>query len=157
MPRCQAWADRSTAFGNGLNVTQALSAAKAAEKAARESYGRLLSLLASRSGDLAGAQDALADAFRSALETWGAKGVPDNPEAWLLTVARNRQHDVRGSAAARTSVPLIEDDINAMFLIQTPTDRDAIPDDRMKLLFVCAHPAIDAAMRAPLMLQTVLG
>jgi predicted RNA polymerase sigma factor len=138
-------------------MTQGSRASKAAEKAARESYGRLLALLASRSGDLAGAQDALADAFRSALETWGAKGVPYNPEAWLFTVARNRQHDMRGSAAARTSVPLNEEEIDAMFLTQTPADRDAIPDDRMKLLFVCAHPAIDSAMRAPLMLQTVLG
>jgi predicted RNA polymerase sigma factor len=135
----------------------AQAAKHAAARAARDSYGRLLALLASRSGDLAGAQDALADAFHSALQTWPAQGVPTNPEAWLLTVARNRQRDVHGSAAHRTSVPLVEEEIDAMFLTAAEVDNDAIPDDRMKLLFVCAHPAIDSSLRAPLMLQTVLG
>jgi predicted RNA polymerase sigma factor len=129
-------------------------AARAA-RAARESYGRLLALVASRSGDLAGAEDALADAFRMALETWPERGIPDNPEAWLLTCARNRQTDVWRSAAARTSVPLDLDEIETALVAEI--DPDAIPDDRMKLLFVCAHPAVDAALRAPLMLQTVLG
>ena len=131
------------------------SSAQQAEKAARESYGLLLSLVASRSGDLAGAEDALADAFAAALTQWPERGVPDNPQAWLLTVARHRQLDVLRSAAARTRVALDEDEIEAMFLVET--DPDEIPDQRLKLLFVCAHPAIDAAARAPLMMQTVLG
>ncbi|MBL8344835.1 MAG: RNA polymerase subunit sigma-70 [Rubrivivax sp.] len=130
-------------------------AAALAAQTARDSYGRLLSLVASRSGDLAGAQDALADAFRAALEQWPARGVPDNPQAWLLTVARNRQLDVVRSAAARTSVPLDEEAIETMFLVDP--DPDAIPDQRLKLLFVCAHPAIEEGVRAPLMMQTVLG
>ncbi len=161
MPRCQARIDRGAAFGHGLKVTQntpiSRSAERAVEAAARDSYGRLLSLLASRGADLAGAQDALAEAFRGALEQWGTQGVPNNPEAWLLTVARNQQRDVRGSAAVRTSLPMDEDEMDAMFITAACIDLDAIPDDRLKLLFVCAHPAIDAAMRAPLMLQTVLG
>jgi RNA polymerase sigma-70 factor (ECF subfamily) len=131
------------------------AAAAHAARAARESYGRLLALLASRSGDLAGAEDALADAFRMALETWPERGIPGNPEAWLLTCARNRQTDVWRSAAARTSVPLDLDEIDTVLV--SDIDPDAIPDDRMKLLFVCAHPAVDAALRAPLMLQSVLG
>ena len=130
-------------------------AAHQAEKAARECYGRLLSLVASRSGDLAGAEDALADAFAAALTQWPERGVPDNPQAWLLTAARHRQLDVLRSAATRTRVTLDEDEIEAMFLVET--DPDEIPDQRLKLLFVCAHPAIDAAVRAPLMMQTVLG
>lgn len=131
----------------------------AAAHAARTSYGRLLSLLASRSGDLAGAQDALAEAFRAALETWPLRGVPDNPDAWLLTTARNRLSDVRRSAAARTSVELDENDLDSAVdsALVSDVDLDAIPDDRMKLLFVCAHPAIDDGLRAPMMLQTVLG
>lgn len=130
-------------------------AADQAATAARDSYGRLLAMLASRSGDVAGAEDALADAFAAALALWPARGVPDNPQAWLLTVARNRQLDVRRSAAARTSVPLDEEQIEAMFLADP--DPDEIPDQRLKLLFVCAHPAIDPGVRAPLMMQTVLG
>lgn len=139
-----------------LAVDQAArTAASAAAQTARESYGRLLSLVASRSGDLAGAEDALSDAFAAALAQWPTRGVPDNPQAWLLTVARNRQLDVLRSAAARTRADLIEEELEAMFLVDA--DPDEIPDHRLKLLFVCAHPAIDAAVRAPLMMQTVLG
>ncbi len=130
-------------------------AANHAAQAARESYGRLLAMLASRSGDVAAAEDALAEAFATALELWPTRGVPDNPQAWLLTVARNRQLDVLRSAAARSSVPLDEETIEAMFLVDP--DADEIPDQRLKLLFVCAHPAIDPSVRAPLMMQTVLG
>jgi predicted RNA polymerase sigma factor len=122
---------------------------------ARRSYGRLLALLASRSGDLAGSEDALAEAFAQAIEAWPNKGVPTNPEAWLMTVAKNRQLDVWRSAAHQTSVPLIEEEVEDVLV--TDVDHDAIPDERLKLLFVCAHPAIDSALRAPLMLQTVLG
>lgn len=136
--------------------TESAAAARAsARDCARTSYGRLLSLLASRTGDLGGAEDALADAFRVALETWPERGIPDNPDAWLLTTARNRLADVRRSAAARTSVELDDNEIEAALI--SDVDLDAIPDDRMKLLFVCAHPAIDDALRAPMMLQTVLG
>ena len=126
-----------------------------AERAARESYGRLLALLASRSGDLAAAEDALADAFRAALETWPHQGVPDNPQAWLLTTARRRQIDGRRSAASRTSVSVDADELD--HFAAPDGDPPTIPDERLKLMFVCAHPAIDAAARTPLMLQTVLG
>ena len=73
-----------------------------AETAARTSYGRLLALLAARTHDLASAEDALADAFERALARWPVDGVPDDPDAWLLTVARNRQRDRWRSAAERT-------------------------------------------------------
>ena len=66
---------------------------RAAERVARESYGRLLAFLAVRTRDVAGAEDALADAFAAALRTWPERGVPDNPAAWLLTAARHRQTD----------------------------------------------------------------
>ena len=130
-------------------------ATSTAAQAARESYGRLLSLVASCSGDLAGAEDALSDAFAAALTQWPLHGVPDKPLAWLLTVARHRQLDVARSAATRTRVDLADEEFEALFLENT--DLDEIPDQRLKLLFVCAHPAIDAAVRAPLMMQTVLG
>ncbi len=132
-----------------------------AEELARAAYGRLLAILAARDGDIEPAEDCLAEAFSQALRTWPETGVPSNPAAWLLTVARNRQRDVRRSAAHRLSDPL--DDVarggalgDALSTMQE-LDPDAIPDRRLALLFVCAHPAIDPAVRTPLMLQVVLG
>ncbi|GAA0626603.1 RNA polymerase subunit sigma-70 [Kribbella sandramycini] len=129
--------------------------ADAAEQVARTSYGRLIALLAASTGDLALAEDALASAFERALSTWPDDGVPANPEGWLLTVARNRQRDTWKSAAHRTSDPLefAADQVSPL----DDLDPEAIGDRRLELLFVCAHPAIDAAIRTPLMLQTVLG
>lgn len=117
-------------------------------------------MVAARSGDIAGAEDVLADAFHQALEQWPSRGVPENPEGWLLTVARRRQIDVGRSAEHRLRSDAEID------LLQIPADdghAEALPpsegfaDERMKLLFVCAHPAIDETMRTPLMLQTLLG
>ncbi|MGH9630143.1 MAG: RNA polymerase sigma factor [Bryobacteraceae bacterium] len=133
------------------------SATRAAvEATARNSYGRLIAFLAARSGDVAGAEDALGDAFVAALERWPGDGIPQKPEAWLLHVARNRLID----AARRNRVRQQSE----MFLQQIAEEAQAVaagpghfPDERLKLLFVCAHPAIDRAARTPLMLQTVLG
>ncbi|HEX9040307.1 MAG TPA: DUF6596 domain-containing protein [Trebonia sp.] len=123
--------------------------------AARDSYGRLLALLAASTGDLAAAEDALADAFERALRTWPSQGVPASPDAWLLTVARNRLRDEWKSARAQRTVPLdAAPDALAPF---DDVDLDAIPDRRLELMLVCAHPAIDRAVRTPLMLNTVLG
>jgi len=128
----------------------------AAEAAARSSYGRLVAYLAARSHDLSAAEDALADAFRSALETWPRDGVPIKPEAWLLTAAHRKMVDARRHdrvlLAASSTLKLLADEGRNKG--ETP---DAFPDERLKLLFVCAHPAIDRAARTPLMLQTVLG
>ncbi len=120
-----------------------------AEAAARTSYGRLLALLAARTHDLAAAEDALAEAFERALIRWPVDGVPDDPDAWLLTVARNRQRDRWKSAAARSSVPFDE------AVHDGPASGEA-PDRRLELLLVCAHPDL-AAASVPLMLNTVLG
>ncbi len=126
-----------------------------AAEVARTSYGRLLAVLAAGTRDLTLAEDVLADAFERAMRTWPASGLPDNPQGWLLTVARNRLRDVVGSAATRTSIPLEPDDLRLAVL--TAVDLEQIPDKRLELLFVCAHPAIDRAIRTPLMLDTVLG
>jgi RNA polymerase sigma-70 factor (ECF subfamily) len=134
------------------------AARETAERAARASYGRLVAVLASRTRDVALAEDALADAFERALRTWPESGVPESPEGWLLTVARHRQSDVLGSAAWRRSDALPED--GALGLASSPLDDhdpEDIPDKRLELLFACAHPAIDPAVRTPLMLQVVLG
>lgn len=121
---------------------------------ARASYGRLVAFIAARTGDVAAAEDALSDAFAAALTTWPVQGVPDNPQAWLLTVARRRMIDTgrrsRTSVEAAAHLRLLAEEGAA----EAST---AVPDDRLALMFVCAHPAIDLAVRAPLMLQTVLG
>jgi predicted RNA polymerase sigma factor len=124
-----------------------------AERVARASYGRLVALLAASTRDIALAEDALADAFERALSTWPTTGVPDNPQGWLVTVSRNRIRDVLASAAVRTAAPL-EDHVPATL---TEPSLDTIPDKRLELLFVCAHPAISPEVRTPLMLQVVLG
>jgi RNA polymerase sigma-70 factor (ECF subfamily) len=132
------------------------AARRAVERAARDSYGRLLAILAARSRDIAAAEDALADAFRSALETWPRDGVPDQPQAWLLTAARRRLIDAARNAQVRDAA---SDELQyALELAQHDAgEPEMFPDERLKLLFVCAHPAIDPAARTPLMLQTVLG
>jgi RNA polymerase sigma-70 factor (ECF subfamily) len=116
------------------------------------SYGRLLALLAAPSGDIAAAEDAIADALERALTRWPADGVPANPEGWVLTVARNRLRDHWKSHAYRMTDPLPEIPSGA-----TEFDADVIPDRRLELMLVCAHPAIAVNCRTPLMLQTVLG
>lgn len=138
------------------DAAQALPAARAAEDAARRSYGKLVAFLAARTGDVAGAEDALAEAFAIALAEWPVRGVPHTPDAWLLTVARRRlvdairQRRLQDGAAEHLSL-----------LAELADNGDeaatAIPDQRLGLLFACAHPGIDAGVRAPLMLQVVLG
>lgn len=123
--------------------------ARAAEDAARASYGKLVAMLAARTGDITAAEDALAEAFVQALRTWPTSGIPDRPEAWLLTTAKNRRID----AARRDKRIDFTDEVPEM----TAHEQIDFPDDRLKLMFVCAHPAIDEALRTPLMLQTVLG
>ncbi|HEY8049181.1 MAG TPA: DUF6596 domain-containing protein, partial [Ramlibacter sp.] len=126
----------------------------AAEAAARRSYGKLVAILAARTGDVAGAEDALSEAFGTALEDWPRTGVPANAEAWLLTVARRRVVDAvrrrQLDEGASQHFALLEE-------LAEPADANALPDRRLELLFACAHPGIDASARAPLMLQTVLG
>jgi len=127
----------------------------AAEAAARQSYGKLVAWLAARMRDVAGAEDALAEAFAAALERWPKSGVPEKPEAWLLAVARRRDVDaVRRrltGEAARDHLQLIAEEVEAR------VTNDDLPDERLRLMFACAHPAIEAGVRAPLMLQTILG
>jgi predicted RNA polymerase sigma factor len=125
------------------------------ERVARESYGRLVAYLSSHTHDVASAEDALSNALVKALTSWPRDGVPENPEAWLMTTARHSLIDlVRHQQVAEASEPtlmLLREDCKEMTL------SSEFPDERLKLLFVCAHPAIDSAMHTPLMLQTVLG
>jgi RNA polymerase sigma-70 factor (ECF subfamily) len=137
-------------------LTAAASAREAAEAVARSSYGKLVAFLAARTRDVTGAEDALADAFAAALVDWPEHGVPKSPEAWLLTVARRKWIDAarrrRTSQEAADHLELMAEELEAAAAEETAT-----PDHRLSLMFACAHPAIDPGVRAPLILQTILG
>src|SRR5450755_162346 len=135
-----------------ISATPSESAAAAV---ARASYGRLIAFLAARSHDIAAAEDALGEAFAAALLHWPDDGIPDSPEAWLLTAARRRLHDAWRHGQVRSGA---EETLRIVFG-DLPGDacESAFPDERLKLMFVCAHPAIDPAARPALMLQAVMG
>ncbi len=138
-----------------MNANGQDEARRTVERVARTSYGRLAAYLAARARDLAAAEDVLGDALVAALRTWPRDGVPANPEAWLLTAARNALTDaIRHRRVVAASEPAL---LQLYGNAQAASESPAFPDERLKLLFVCTHPAIDAAARAPLMLQTVLG
>jgi RNA polymerase sigma-70 factor, ECF subfamily len=129
---------------------------EAASSAARRSYGRLVAYLSARTREVAGAEDALSEAFAAALAEWPKSGTPRNPEAWLLAVARRRSIDAarrrRTAAEASGHLQLLAEEMTAMAEESAP-----IPDERLSLMFACAHPAIEASVRSPLILQTILG
>ncbi len=132
------------------------AAGRAAERVARDSFGRLVALLAARTRDVAAAEDALSEAFAAALRQWPERGVPENPAAWLLTAARRRGADAARRRAVETGgadrLKLIAEELEA-----AASSPEAIPDRRLALMFACAHPAIERGIRAPLILQAVLG
>jgi len=138
-----------------MNGSEQESTHRAIERVARESYGRLVAYLSSHTHDVGSAEDAVSNALVVALETWPRDGVPQSPEAWLMTTARRSFIDVvrhrRVAEASEPTLALLREGSKDMSL---PPD---FPDERLKLLFVCAHPAIDRGMHTPLMLQTVLG
>ena len=130
-------------------------AQSAADAVARRSYGKLVAFLASRTHDVAAAEDALSEAFAAALSEWPRNGCPTNPEGWLLTVARRKMIDVfRGHN--RRQLVSVEIQSIADVLASAPTDAE-IPDERLAMMFACAHPALDPGIRAPMILQAVLG
>jgi predicted RNA polymerase sigma factor len=126
-----------------------------ADEVARRSYGKLVAILSARTRDVTAAEDALSEAFAAALASWPLSGCPANPEAWLLTVARRSAIDssrvqMRYETGAKHLLAITE------YLDSTAAGLE-IPDQRLALMFVCAHPSIDIGIRAPLMLQVILG
>jgi predicted RNA polymerase sigma factor len=136
-----------------------VQARNTADAVARRSYGKLVAFLAARTRDVAAAEDALSEAFASALTNWPLTGCPASPEAWLLTVARRKMIDVvrrrRSGEIAAAQLEVLADEIDAT-AADVAKDFE-VPDQRLALMFACAHPAIDAGIRAPLILQVVLG
>ncbi len=140
----------------GNSPDPAAQARSVADTVARRSYGKLVAFLAARTRDVAAAEDALSEAFASALTAWPRNGCPENPEAWLMTVARRKAIDVaRKRFTGETVAGQLQ--ILAEGLEAAAAAHGEIPDRRLALLFACAHPAIDTGVRAPLMLQVVVG
>src|SRR5690606_17408306 len=154
-PRSSAAPGRPPGPPSDRHVSEDAHAAAAAT--ARDGYGRLVAMLAAADGDLAAAEDAVGDALERALATWPERGLPENPAAWLLTVARNRRRDRWESAEAARTEPLDLDETRVHGAVVDEVDPEAIGDHRLELMLVCAHPAVDGAVRTPLMLNTVLG
>lgn len=129
------------------------SAWTTAEIVARDHRARLVAVLSKRTRNIAAAEDALSEAFAAALEAWPEKGVPDDPQAWLLSTAMRKFLDGwrRGSRheALKHEVQRLDEELKRQ--------DEGVSDQRLELMFVCAHPAIDPAVHTPLMLQTILG
>ena len=137
-------------------MTPEAEARSAAEAVARASYGKLVAFLCARTRDVAAAEDALGEAFAQALAHWPRDGVPERPEAWLMTAARRRLIDAaRRRSRAAEAEPALR--LMADELAEFAEEGRVVPDERLSLMFACAHPAIDPAVRAPLILQAVLG
>jgi RNA polymerase sigma-70 factor (ECF subfamily) len=131
-------------------------ARETADAVARRSYGKLVAFLAARTHDVAAAEDALSEAFLSALADWPRNGCPANPEGWLLTVARRKVIDA-ARRRSTTEAATRDLEILAEGLEAAAAETAEIPDRRLALMFACAHPSIEAAVHAPLILQVVLG
>ncbi len=126
----------------------------------RSAWGRVLAHLTRHLHDLSLAEDVLQDALLSALETWPVQGQPDRPEAWLYQTARRRAIDRLRHEAMVTrkegDIAMLERMRHAERAEERRMDT-RIPDDRLRLIFTCCHPAIDARVRVPLTLQTLGG
>jgi RNA polymerase sigma-70 factor (ECF subfamily) len=130
------------------------------ERALHDDWGRLLALLVAQFRRLDLAEDGLADAFEAAARTWPESGVPSNPPAWLLTTARRRILDVRRrEATLARRMPLLEVDAR----LAEDAGRvmagvgEAVTDERLRLVLLCAHPALSREAAAALTLRLVLG
>ena len=127
------------------------------EQTFREEHGRVLAALISQLGDFELAEDALQDALVNALERWETDGIPRNPGAWLLTVAKRRAIDrIRRAATLERKADLIAHDSLA-YSEEEPDMDDSIPDDRLKLMFTCCHPALALEAQVALTLHTLGG
>jgi RNA polymerase sigma-70 factor (ECF subfamily) len=126
---------------------------QAVEQALRDHWGRLLALLARLVGSLDVAEESLQDAFEIALTAWGRDGIPDRPEAWLLTAARRRATDrLRREATLARKLPLLVSGDPEVAL-----DMSTIQDERLRLLFTCCHPALPSEARIALTLRLLGG
>ncbi len=124
----------------------------------REEHGRVLSILIGLLGDFDLAEDALQEAFLTALTRWPRDGTPANPVAWMVTVARRKAIDrLRREKALVEKLGALADPAGRSYAEPEMTDEPAIPDERLKLIFTCCHPALSPEARVALTLRTLGG
>ncbi|MBV9843443.1 MAG: RNA polymerase sigma factor [Kutzneria sp.] len=124
------------------------------ERVFREEHGRAIAVLVRAFGDIDLAEDAVQEAFTTALQRWPSAGMPPSPAGWIITTARNRAIDHLRREASRT------DRHSEAALLRTheePADEGAVPDDRLRLIFTCCHPALAPAARVALTLRLLGG
>jgi RNA polymerase sigma-70 factor (ECF subfamily) len=149
-------------------MTSDEQARSTADAVARRSYGKLVAFLAARARDVSSVEDALSEAFASALKHWPVDGCPENPEGWLLTAARRKlidfarkRHNTQtfSDSFSDSDASSGSDAFSELFAQESvaPPSDFTIPDQRLALIFACAHPAIEPTIRAPLILQVLLG
>jgi RNA polymerase sigma-70 factor (ECF subfamily) len=130
----------------------------ALEHVARQDGGRLLAALISRFGDFELAEDCLQDAYAAALDAWSRQGLPVNPAGWLMTTARNRAIDrIRRGGTLQEKLAQLDPGRSHGSSDRDPPLPDAIPDERLKLIFTCCHPAIGVESQVALTLRTLGG
>jgi RNA polymerase sigma factor (sigma-70 family) len=137
-----------------LSAPKAVAVSKVLDGVLRADKGRLLSVLAAGLRDLSLAEDALQEAAVSALSHWSRTGLPSSPQAWLLQVARRKAIDAlrssgRNARNAEALSWLVEE--------EAEPEPEEIPDERLRLIFACCHPALEMKSRVALTLRTVCG
>jgi RNA polymerase sigma-70 factor (ECF subfamily) len=143
-------------------LTPSEAAHQLVDRLFREEQGRAVATLIRVLGDFDLAEEAVQDAFIAAIETWPARGVPDNPGAWITTTARNRAIDRlrrRSRLTERIEALGREATESALGAIDPEPGEDAmhISDDRLRLIFTCCHPALAMDARVALTLRTLGG
>lgn len=132
---------------------KAIAVAKVLDSVMRSDRGRLLAALVANLRNLSMAEEALQDAAVSALSHWGRLGVPNSPQGWLLTVARRKALDkLRGSSRDVQKAKAL-----SILIEREEADIEEIPDERLRLIFACCHPALEMKSRIALTLRSVCG
>jgi RNA polymerase sigma-70 factor (ECF subfamily) len=139
-----------------VELTQDCVAAAVADAHRRE-WGFVLAATLRVTGDVDLAEECVQDAYAKALQVWADRGIPDRPGGWLTTVARNRALDLRRRAATLArALPLLLDD-QAEPAADVVVDAGEIPDDRLRLICTCCHPALAPEAQVALTLRLLCG
>ena len=143
----------------GIPVEQSMAAVQGAvATASTEESARILATLIRMTGDWEIAEDCLQDAFAKAVAEWPGKGIPNNPAAWLTTVAKNRAIDhLRRAKTEATTLRQVALEIGRLQTSEPGGQPSWFPDDRLRLIFTCCHPALALDARVALTLRTIAG
>src|SRR5215471_20312401 len=135
-----------------------LDAAAAVEAVYRADWGRILAVLIPLVGDFDLAEECAQEAFTAAVDQWRDSGVPDIPRAWIIQTARHKAIDrIRRQGRYQEKLALYTKSGMAPEAVEPDYDTGEIPDDRLRLIFTCCHPALALEVQVPLTLRTLCG